>query len=230
MSFEFIIFDLDNTLYRPDSGVMEEIGRRIQVWMCDRLDLSWEEATALRRRYLRRFGTTMGGLMAERDLDVGQYLHFVHDIPIEDYLAPDPALAEMLAGIRLRKVVYTNATREHGRRVLKALGVADQFERIIGIEEVGLRNKLSPEAYEQMLAILGAEGEACLMVEDSPRNLVPAKALGMTTILIDAEEGKGVRDVPEDCIDFAVDGVLDVGAVVDQLVEGGGVGDRLQGS
>ncbi|MFW6135544.1 MAG: pyrimidine 5'-nucleotidase [Chloroflexota bacterium] len=217
-SFQFIIFDLDNTLYPPTSGVMAEIGRRIQVWMCDELDLSWEEATELRRQYLRRYGTTMGGLMAKHDVDVGQYLDFVHDIPIEDYLEPNPALAEMLAGIQLRKVVYTNATSEHGRRVLRALGVDEQFERVIGIHEVGLRNKLSPEAYERMLALLGAEGEACIMVEDSPRNLRPAKALGMTTILIDAEEGKGLIDVPERCIDVAVDSVLEVGTVVDRLL------------
>jgi FMN phosphatase YigB (HAD superfamily) len=142
----------------------------------------------------------------------------VHDIPIEDYLEPNLALTEMLAGIQLRKVVYTNATSEHGRRVLEALGVADQFERIIGIREVDLRNKLSREAYERMLALLGTEGEACIMVEDSPRNLPSAKALGMTTILIDAEEGKGLVDVPEHCIDFAVDSVMEVGMAVDQLL------------
>jgi putative hydrolase of the HAD superfamily len=221
MSFEFVIFDLDNTLYPHGSGVMEEIGRRIQVWICDRLDLSWEEATDVRRRYLRRYGTTMGGLMTEHDIDIGQYLTFVHDIPIEEYLEPDPALAEMLAGIPLRKAVYTNATSEHGQRVLQVLDIADQFERIIGIREAGLRNKLNREAYERMLALLGVEGGACIMVEDSPRNLPPAKALGMTTILIDHKEGERFVDVPERCIDFAVDTVQEVGMVIDVLLRDG---------
>jgi putative hydrolase of the HAD superfamily len=225
MPLQFVIFDLDNTLYPPGSGVMEEIGRRIQVWVSDQLDLSWEDATGLRRRYLRRYGTTMGGLMTEHDIDIGRYLSFVHDIAIGEYLEPDPALAEMLSRIPLRKAVYTNATSEHGRRVLQALDIADQFERIIGIREVGLRNKLSPEAYERMLALLGVEGEACIMVEDSPHNLPPAKAVGMTTILIDAKEGKGLPDVPDGCIDFAVDSVLEVAMVVDACLrrgEGGG--------
>lgn len=220
MDFEFVIFDLDNTLYPPSSGVMEEIGRRIQVWLCQQLDVSWEEAIELRRRYLQRHGTTMGGLLADHDLDVDGYLSFVHDIQIEDHLDPDPALAEMLASIPLRKVIYTNATSEHGRRVLRALGIPDQFERIIGIREVRLRNKLNQEAYQRMLTLLEAEGEACIMVEDSPHNLPPAKAVGMTTILIDAEEGKTSVDVPEDCIDFAVDSVLEVGRVVNWLVRG----------
>ncbi len=220
MSFEFIILDLDDTLYPRGSGVMEEIRRRIQQWICDQLDASWEEATDLRDEYLRQYGTTMRGLMTEHDVDVSRYLGFVHDIQIADYLEPDPALVEMLAGIPLRKVVYTNATSEHARSVLRALGAADQFERIIGIEEVGLRNKRSREAYERMLALLDADAEACVMVEDSPRNLVPAKGLGMTTILIDAGEGGGFDDIPESSVDFTVEDVLQVGKVVDAILAG----------
>jgi putative hydrolase of the HAD superfamily len=210
MSFEFIIFDLDNTLYPRDSGVMKEMGRRIQVWLSDRLGLTWQEAIDLRRDYLHRYGTTMGGLMAEHGIEVGEYLDFVHDIRIEDYLEPYPALAEMLEAIPLRKVVYTNATHAHGCRVLQALGVLEQFERIIGIEEVGLRNKFNREAYAGMLSLLETEGPGCIMVEDSARNLRPAKELGLTTILVDAEA--------DEHVDFAVRSVLDVGAVVDRLL------------
>jgi putative hydrolase of the HAD superfamily len=192
---------------------MEEMGRRIQAWLCDRLDLTWQEASDLRRDYLHQYGTTMGGLMAEHDIDVGEYLEFVHDIRVEDYLEPYLALEEMLEEIPLRKVVYTNATSEYGRRVLEALGVIDQFERIIGIEEVGLRNKFSREAYECTLALLETKGPACIMVEDLARNLRPAKELGLTTILVDAEV--------DEYVDFAVESVLDVGWVVDRLLRHG---------
>lgn len=218
MSLEFIIFDLDNTLYAPGSGVMEEIGRRIQVWLCRELDLTWEEATALRRKYLRKHGTTMSGLMATHSVDIRHYLDFVHDIQIENYLEPNPALIEMLERIPLRKVVYTNATSSHGRRVLRALGVCEMFERIIGIEEVRMHSKINREAYERMLRLLDATGLKCVMVDDSPRNLPPAKAIGMTTILVgdrrEAERFEGA----EDRIDFAVESVLEVERVVDQLL------------
>ncbi|MGD8998499.1 MAG: pyrimidine 5'-nucleotidase [Anaerolineae bacterium] len=210
MPFEFIIFDLDNTLYPRGSGLMEEIGRRIQAWLCDRLDLTWEEAGDLRRNYLQRYGTTMGGLMVERKVKVDEYLHFVHDIRVQDYLHPSPALGEMLRGIPLRKVVYTNATSEYGRRVLQALDVADQFERIIGIAEVGLRNKFSRKAYARMLALLETEGPACIMVEDSARNLRAAKELGLTTVLVAGQA--------EGHVDFAVVSVLEVGRLVDRLL------------
>jgi len=211
MTLKFIIFDLDDTLYPRDSGLMQEVGRRIQTWLCNHLGLAWEAAVALRRDYYQRYGTTMGGLITERDVDVHDYLFFVHDIPVEEYLGPNPALDTMLASIPLRKAVYTNSTSEYGWRVLQALGVAGHFERVIGIEETGLRNKPYRDAYERTLALLGAQGAECIMVEDTARNLRPAQDLGMTTVLVSAEPNEGV--------DFVVEGVLEVGRVVSELFQ-----------
>ncbi len=210
MTLKFIIFDLDDTLYPRDSGLMQEVGRRIQTWLCNHLGLAWEAAVALRRDYYQRYGTTMGGLIAEQDVDVHDYLAFVHDIPVEEYLGPNPALDAMLASIPLRKAVYTNSTSEYGWRVLQALGVAGHFERVIGIEEAGLRNKPYHDAYERTLALLGAQGAECIMIEDTARNLRPAKALRMTTVLVDAK--------PNENADFVVGSVLEVGRVVNGLL------------
>ena len=211
MSFDLIIFDLDDTLYSHDNGLLRKVGRRIQVWLCDQLGLAWEEAILLRREYFCQYGTTLGGLVVHHDVDVRDYLTFVHDVPVGEYVGPNPALAAMLASIPLRKAVYTNATVEYSERVLQALGVADCFEQVIGIEEVGLRNKPCLDAYEQMLALLGAQGRECIMVEDAARNLQPAKALGMTTVLVGEETGG--------CVDFVVESVLEVEQVVKRLME-----------
>ena len=224
MPLEFIVFDLDNTLYARGSGVMEEIGHRIQIWLCRELGLTWEKAGDLRREYLREHGTTMGGLMSEHSVDVSHYLDFVHEIRVDEHLEPEPALMGMLKRIPLRKVVYTNATSAHGRRVLHALGIYEQFERIIGIEEVGLHNKANREAYECMLELLEASGRECVMVEDSPRNLPAAKATGMTTILVGTEPRSEGMDVAEEYVDFAVKSILDVELVIEGLLaeDGGG--------
>lgn len=215
---DFIIFDLDNTLYHRGSGVMEEIGRRIQVWLCQELNLSWDEASALRRDYLHQHGTTMGGLMAQHAVDIPNYLTFVHDIPIQEYLQPNQALRQMLERIPLRKAIYTNATSAHARRVLQALGIRRAFEHIVGIEEVGLHNKFNRRAYERMLALLGVDGEACVMVEDSPRNLPPAKAVGMTTILLDGGPEGPARHEFERAVDFVVEDILAVEQVVHRIL------------
>jgi putative hydrolase of the HAD superfamily len=218
MTLKCIIFDLDDTLYPRHSGLMWEVGRRIQTWLCNHLGISWEEAIAVRRDYFRRYGTTMAGLIVEHGVDVREYLAFVHDIPVEEYLDPNPALAVMLDSILLRKAVYTNATSEYAWRVLRALGVADRFEQIIGIEDVELRNKFHGDAYERALALLGVEGPACIMVEDSVRNLRPAKALGLTTVLVDADGAIELAQVSDGNVDFVVGSVLELGRVVGGLL------------
>ena len=210
MSLKFIIFDLDNTLYPPASGMLKELGRRIELWLRDHFDLPRDEAVAMRRDYFLRYGTTLGGLVARHDVDARDFLAFVHDVPVEEYLDPHPALAAMLDSIPLRRAIYTNAPSEYAGRVVRALGVACCFERVIGIEEVGLRNKPSRDAYERALALLGARGSECMMVEDSPRNLRPARALGMATVLVGGE--------PDESADFVLESVLDVGEVVAGLL------------
>ena len=215
MALSVVVFDLDNTLYRRDSGLMQEVGRRIQQWLCDHVGLTWQQSVVVRREYLDRYGTTLGGLIAEHDVNAGDYLTFVHNIQIAEYLAPDPALGEMLAAIPLRKVVYTNATSEYGWRVLQALEVDELFEQVIGIDDVSLCNKPCREAYERVLELLGADGRQCAMIEDTARNLKPARALGMTTVL--------VGDEPDEHVDFTVGSVLEVGQVVaDLLAQRGG--------
>jgi len=210
MGFTHLIFDLDETLYPRDAGLMREIGQRIEVWIRRSLGLSPDEAAALRQAYLHKYGTTLGGLLAEHEVDADAYLEFVHDVPVEARLRPDPALAQMLDAIPLHKVVFTNATSEHGWRVLQALGVADRFEQVIGIREMGLHNKPHLEAYRTLLRRLGAQGPACILVDDRAENLRPAKRLGMTTVLVDAAVAEGV--------DFVVQHVLDVGDLVARLL------------
>jgi putative hydrolase of the HAD superfamily len=206
-----IIFDLDETLYPRSAGLFDVISRRITHWVQRELGLTSGEAAALRQVYLRQHGTTLGGLIANQQVgDVESYLAFVHDVPVERYIGLNPALATMLAAIPLRKVIFTNATAEHGRRVLRALGVGDQFERLVGARETGLVNKPRPEAYHKLLLLLQARGPDCILVDDRAVNLRPAKALGMTTVLVDS--------APDEGVDFVVEDVLEVGPLVARLL------------
>jgi len=214
----WILFDLDGTLYPIKSGLLAEVGRRIQKWVADLLGLTWEEAYRVRRDYFHRYGTTLEGLIAEHCVDADDYLAFVHNIPIEDYLSPDPALADMLAALPLHRAIYTNATTEYSWRVLQTLGVSEYFSHVVSIEVVGLRNKLYRDAYEHALSLIDARGEECIMVEDSARNLLAAKELGMVTVLVGKDGVGGEQTVVASSVDFVVDNVVDVGQVVHRIL------------
>jgi len=210
--FTYTVFDLDETLYPTSAGLMQDVARRITDWLQRHLGLGPEEATHLREVYIHRYGTTLAGLLVEHreKVDVEDYLAYVHDVPIEGYLRPDPALRAMLTGIPLRRVVFTNSSAEHSARVLNALGIADLFERVVDIRALNFVHKPRREAYERLLALLSAPGPACILIDDRVVNLQPAKALGMTTVLLNGP--------PQDGVDFAVGSVLEVGPLIQRLL------------
>ncbi|NOZ27650.1 MAG: pyrimidine 5'-nucleotidase [Chloroflexi bacterium] len=183
----FILFDLDDTLYPRCAGLMTRVHELMDDWMVRRLGITREEAVALRTRFYRKYGTTMTGLLVEHHIDADDFLHHVHDFQPSAFLKPNPALRRALTRIPLRRVIFTNGTRAHAQRVLEALDIAPLFERIIDVADIGYVSKPAPKAYQRALEILDATARECILVEDSPRNLVPAREMGMTTILVGNE-------------------------------------------
>jgi len=210
----YVIFDLDDTLYPPGSGVMEEVRRLILRYMTERLGMTGEEAHTLRHRYLLEYGTTMAGLLRHQRIDPDDYLAYVHDLPVARYLQVNDELDRVLEAIPLRKDVWTNGTRAHAERVLEALGVRQHFSSIVDVRDMDYVSKPAQEVYPRLLELLGAEGRECILVEDSVRNLRPARGLGMITVLVNGLEGEGTGEV-----DFVIGRVEEIGAVVRALGE-----------
>ncbi|GAA1942228.1 HAD-IA family hydrolase [Kitasatospora viridis] len=63
-------------------------------------------------------------------------------------------------------------------------GVWDLFDVTVISEREGIA-KPNPEIYRRVLERMGLPGEACVFVDDQPKNLDPAAALGITTVLAD---------------------------------------------
>jgi putative hydrolase of the HAD superfamily len=181
---KYILFDLDETLYAPTSGLMPAIGNRMRQYLEQEYALPPERAHELQKRYWHEYGTTLRGLMLEREIDPRHYLDFVHDVDVTQYLEPNPQLRAQLAQIPYTKVIVTNADVPHAERVLAQLGIADQFARIFDIVFFEYECKPARGAYERVLNALNARGDECILVEDTARNLSAARELGIQTILL----------------------------------------------
>jgi putative hydrolase of the HAD superfamily len=205
---KYILFDLDETLYPRNTGLMRKIGQYIREYIQLRLGLNSEQAQALRQEYYVKYGTSLRGLQINHNIDTEEFLAYVHDLQLEKYIGHDPALDRMLEDIPLDKVIFTNATEEHAWRVLTVLGVARHFERVIDVRSMNFKSKPHKEAYLRALDILEAQPGECLIIEDSLRNLRPAKEIGMVTVLVD---GQG-----DETIDFSIPNILQLSAIVNQ--------------
>jgi putative hydrolase of the HAD superfamily len=184
MSFTTLLIDLDDTVYPADCGMWNAIATRIDQYMLERLAIPAEQIPSLRHELHARYGTTLRGLSATRSIDELDYLAFVHDIPVRDFLRPDSAVRAALISIPMRKCIFTNADRAHAARVLSALNLFDLFDMIIDIRDIHPYCKPMPDAYRLALLRAGAIPEDTLFVDDAPRNLKPAGEIGLTTVLV----------------------------------------------
>jgi putative hydrolase of the HAD superfamily len=183
-----IFFDLDDTLYPNTSGLWQAIRMRINLYMKERLDLPDGDIPNLRRFYFETYGTTLRGLQIHKQVDPLDYLAYVHDLPLNEYLAPAPQLRRLLMSLPQRRWIFTNADAAHAGRVLQALGLVDCFQGIIDILAMDFACKPEKEAFEKALQIAGESNPAhCMLIDDSPRNLVAAQRLGFATVLVDGD-------------------------------------------
>src|SRR4030065_334939 len=116
-----LFFDLDNTIYPKSSGVMEAIRDRIVRYMHERLGLEEPEISALRQYSLQKYGTTLLGLKERFDIDEYEFLDFVHNIDMTRHLKKDASLKALLSRYTQRKIIFSNADRNHVDRILNYL-------------------------------------------------------------------------------------------------------------
>jgi putative hydrolase of the HAD superfamily len=186
-----ILFDLDDTLYPRESGAWDRVRMRIDLFLIEKMGFPPDDVPALRSRLFNQYGTTLRGLQIEYQVDMDDYLHFVHDAPLEDILSPDLELDQILHALPQRKVIFTNAYEPHAHRVIDILGVQDHFNLIVDIYAIYPYCKPEIEAFNKCLTFINEVPEDCLLIDDNPNNLDTAQALGMGTISVGIHRHNG---------------------------------------
>ena len=185
MPYTQLFFDLDDTLYPSTNGLWNLIRQRMNDYMLEVLRIPPEQVAILRRQYFEAYGTTLRGLQIHNQVDADDFLAYVHDLPVESILSPDPELRRLLQSLSLPKWIFTNADANHAGRVLSALGIGDCFNGVIDIRSMGFICKPDPQAYRIALERVGeSDPERCIYLDDATRNLAPAFEMGFFTILV----------------------------------------------
>ena len=196
MLFTTLFFDLDETLYPADTGLWQAIAGRIAQYLRERMGFQPEQAATLQEKYFREYGTTLRGLQANHQVDMDDYLAFVHDVPLERYIQLDPELRVAIASLPGRKFIFTNADTRHANRVLKARGLEGLFDGIIDVHVIAPYCKPMPGSFELALKAAGdPDPHACLLLDDQRRITRAGRALGMYTVLVGKESAGDDADV-----------------------------------
>ena len=175
------VFDLDNTLYPPRARLFDQIEVRMTHYVMSALNVDEATANTLRLEYWKRYGTTLAGLMREHDVDPGPYLTDVHDISL-DHLEQDPLLADAIANLPGRKIVYTNGCAPYAERVITARGLSGQFDAVYGVEHAGFLPKPELAAFQTVFGLDGLSADRAAMFEDDARNLIAPFNMGVKTV------------------------------------------------
>jgi len=189
MRFTTLFFDLDDTLYPSSTGLWLAIKDRMNLYMRERMGIPETDVPVLREQYFKMYGSTLRGLQARHEVDVEDYLAFVHDLPLKDYLTPNPTQREIIASLPGRKLIFTNADVCHARRVLAALQLEDLFDDIVDVNAVAPYCKPMPEAFAIAQELANEpDPRRCVVIDDLPRTTRAALEAGMASILYGTDE------------------------------------------
>jgi putative hydrolase of the HAD superfamily len=208
--YKFLLLDLDNTLYPRESGLLQRIDRRIDDFIELKLGLAPAEVTLIRQEYWQRYGTTIEGMLIHHNTDPEEYLEYAYRVDVAAFIKPNSDLAGMLAGLDLRLAVFSNSPLEYVRRVLKRLSIERLMECIYDITFLGYRGKPNPVSYQKVLADLGARSEECILVDDTPANLLGAQHAGLTPVHI----GR-----PDSAFEWSIAHIEEVAEVITEVIE-----------
>ena len=183
-SFQNWIFDLDNTMYDINLGLFKKISNRITDFIMSKYSLDIDQAKKIQKEYYLKYGLTLRGLILEKKLEPEEFLDYVHDVEHPELEKND----QLISKIRLlegKKIIFTNATSNHAKKILKILELEHDFDQIIDIKDLEYIPKPDKRSYKKLLECLNLNKEnldKTIFFEDTVKNLIPAKELGITTV------------------------------------------------
>ena len=183
-SFQNWIFDLDNTMYDINLGLFKKISNRITDFIMYKYSLDIDQAKKIQKEYYLKYGLTLRGLIVEKKLEPEEFLDYVHDVEHPELEKND----QLISKIRLlegKKIIFTNATSNHAKKILKILELEHDFDQIIDIKDLEYIPKPDKRSYKKLLECLNLNKEnldKTIFFEDTVKNLIPAKELGITTV------------------------------------------------
>lgn len=180
MNYKGILFDLDGTLLDTTDLIVKSFQHAIRTHQGHDADLDLVKST---------FGKPLIEALALMGPDPEAMIETYREYNLRHH----DELAKAFSGVAeavqklydrgIKLAVVTSKTRTTSLRGLRLFAMDKYFSLVVGSEDC-VRHKPHPEPVERALAGLGLAAGDCLMVGDSPFDILCAKAAGVKTVAV----------------------------------------------
>lgn len=181
MQIKGVLFDLDGTLLDTSHLIVESFKYSFKMH-CD-YEISDKEVHDFFGKSLRTAMETLGKDKADALIET----YREHNAKYHDEkIAIFPEVAETIKAMYedgVKMAVVTSKTKKTAIRGLKLFGLEDYFSTVIGINEC-INPKPHPEPVNIALQELKLKAGNCLMVGDSPADILSGKQAGVKTVAV----------------------------------------------
>ena len=199
-----LLLDLDGTVYQDLESVFGQVSKLMTKYISEKLNVDLNRAKELQTNYFYKYNTSLNGLMIHHDIPPKEFLKYVHNIDLS-FMKKDLVLREELVNLKMRKLIFTNGSKDHARNVLSHLGIDDLFENIFDITDAEYQPKPEPRAFDLMTKKFDLDPNETIYVEDIAKNLSIGKERGCTTVWLINNEEWGKMESDNDYIDYKIE-------------------------
>ena len=183
---QYILFDLDNTLYSAKYGLEDNVWKRVLEFTADYLNISVDKTIEERKKSMQQYGTTIEWLINEKGFtNLDAFYSAVYPENEADLLPENFELRYFLESISIPKAILTNSVREHTDRILNKLNVSDLFTHIFDIRFNNFCGKPKPKAFYESLKVLNTKPETTLFIDDYPNYVEGFRSISGKGLLFD---------------------------------------------
>lgn len=178
--------DLDDTLFEASSGMLRAIHLRMNDFMARELNITLEEANALRTQYWAKYGATFIALWRIHHVDPVKFLTETHDFDPTPYIAYEGNISDDVRKLSGQKVIFTNGPRLYADKVVRASGLDRVCDDVVTSFDMKLFQDWRPKPDASILVNQclrrGVRRNEATIVDDSLMNLKVAKSIGLQTV------------------------------------------------
>ncbi len=183
----YILFDVDNTLYPASSGMGKEMIRRINIYVSRYLGVSVKKAAEMRaERDPEKYDSTLDWLVKKYSFNnTESFFSFIHPPNPKDFFSVNNSLKNMMRHLEYPASILTNAPMEHAERITNYLEIRSFFEHIFDLKFNNFTGKPNKSAYKNVLKALDKKADEVLFIDDIPACLETFQTMGGNILLVD---------------------------------------------